>query len=162
MKSRTAALAAIMLFTGPFALAQLRVPADALQQPAQPAAPKPPDPATADKEQAARLAAQGWLVLLDRRDWGRAWETTSPIFRGIVPLGTWMDGIPKVREPLGAFGERKIIESVYKTSLEGHPPGEYVSVIFESRFANRPSVVEVITSVLDKDGRWRVTGYSAQ
>jgi hypothetical protein len=161
MRLRTAALAAITLFTAQLALAQLRVPADALQQPAQPAAPTS-DPATAEKEQAARLAVQGWLVLLDRRDWGRAWETTSPIFRGIVPLGTWMDGIPKVREPFGAFGERKIVESVYKTSLDGHPPGEYVSVIFESKFANRPSVIEVITSVLDRDGRWRVTGYSAQ
>ena len=39
-----------------------------------------------DKESTARLAAQGWLVLLDRKDWGRAWETTAGAFRAKVPL----------------------------------------------------------------------------
>jgi hypothetical protein len=73
-----------------------------------------------------------------------------------------MDGIPKVRDPLGAFAERKIVESAYKTSLAGQPPGEYVTVIFESRFANKPDVVETVTTVLDKDGKWRVTGYSTR
>src|SRR5438128_1260991 len=60
-----------------------------------------PSTETADKEAAGKLAAQGWLVLLDRRDWGRAWETSSAVFRTTVPLGTWMDGIPKLRDTFG-------------------------------------------------------------
>src|SRR5215208_1315965 len=83
--------------------------------------------AEAEKEAAGQLAAAGWLVLLDRRDWGRAWETSSAVFRGSVPLATWMDGIPKVREPFGALIERTPAESVYKTTLEGRPAGEYVT-----------------------------------
>ena len=114
---------------------------------------------TSDAEAEARLAAQGWLVLLDRRDWGRSWETTSGVFRTMVPLGSWMDAIPKVREPLGAFVERKIVESAYKTTLAGQPNGEYVTVIFESRFEKREGI-EAVTTVLDRDGKWRVTGYS--
>ena len=79
---------------------------------------------TSDKEAEGRLAAQGWLVLLDRKDWGRAWETTASAFRAKVPLGTWMDAIPKVREPLGAMVDRTPVETVFKTSLQGQPAGE--------------------------------------
>lgn len=114
-----------------------------------------------DRENAARLAAQGWLVLLDRKDWGRAWETTAGTFRAKVALGTWMDAIPKVREPFGALAERTIAESAFKTSLQGQPDGEYVTVVFVSKFANR-EVAEVVTTVHEPDGKWRVTGYSAQ
>jgi len=128
---------------------------------AAPPAAAPADKATAEKEAAGKLAAQGWLVLLDRRDWGRAWETSSSVFRASVPLATWMDGIPKVREALGAFGERTPAESAYKTTLQGRPDGEYVTVIFLSRFEKR-EVQERVTVVRDTDGKWRVTGYSAQ
>lgn len=170
MRSRTAALAAFTLAFSALASAQLRAPAgNQPKAPAPAAAPAPAptpsapaDPAMAQKEADARLAAQGWLLLLDRRDWGRSWETTSTVFRGMVPLGSWMDAIPKVRDPLGAFAERKIVESAYKTTLAGQPPGEYVTVIFESRFASRDGVIEAVTTVLEKDGKWRVTGYSAQ
>ncbi len=136
-----------------------------LSQPA-PAAPAPApapavDPANAEKEEAGKLAAAGWLVLLDRRDWGRAWETSSAVFRAAVPLGNWMDGIPKVRSDLGAFVERAPAQSIYKTKLEGRPDGEYVSVAFQSKFGDR-QVEELVTTVREADGRWRVTGYSTR
>ena len=134
-------------------------------QPAKPAAAAPTaapaDNVNTEKEAAGKLAAAGWLVLLDRRDWGRAWETSSSVFRGSVPLATWMDGIPKVREPFGPLVERKPAESVYKTTLEGRPAGEYVTVIFLSKFDQR-ELQEVVTTVRDADGKWRVTGYSTR
>jgi hypothetical protein len=114
-----------------------------------------------EKEAAGTLAAQGWLLLLDRRDWGRAWETSSAVFRKNVPLGSWMDGISKVREPFGALVERIPAESTHKTSLEGQPAGDYVSIVFVSKFADR-EVQEIVTTVREPDGKWRVTGYSAQ
>jgi hypothetical protein len=114
-----------------------------------------------EKEAAGQLAANGWLVLLDRRDWGRAWEASSSLFRSTVPLPTWMDAIPKVREQLGPLVERSPAVSVYKTKLEGRPDGEYVTVIFESKFEKK-EVQEALTTVRDSDGRWRVTGYSTR
>jgi len=119
------------------------------------------DSATAEKEAAGKLAAQGWLVLLDRRDWGRAWETSSAVFRTTVPLGTWMDGIPKLRDAFGALRERTPADSVYKTTLEGRPDGEYVTVIFLSKFEKR-ELQEVVTVVREADGKWRATGYSTR
>lgn len=155
------AVLAALLFTAT-ASAQLKAPKQtaAPTTPAATPAPAAENP-NAEKEKAGKLAAAGWLVLLDRRDWGRAWETSSAMFRGSVPLATWMDGIPKVREPLGTFVERAPANSSYKTKLEGRPEGEYVSVIFLSKF-DKKDVQEVVTTVRESDGKWRVTGYSTR
>jgi len=142
------------LFTSHSALAQLKPPAAT-------SAPAATNSDTSQKEADARLAAQGWLLLLDRKDWGRAWETTGSAFRSKVPLGTWMDAIPKVREPVGALVERAPVETAFKTSLQGQPDGEYVTVVFDTKYANR-EVAEVVTTVHEPDGKWRVTGYSVQ
>ncbi len=167
-RTKPAPAAAVALVAALFtatAAAQLKPPRNALPTtPAAPAAQPAPAPAKAahpEKVAAGALAAGGWLVLLDRRDWGRAWEASSTVFRGTVPLATWMDGIPKVREPLGALVERRQAEAVYKTTLQGRPDGEYVTVIFDSKF-ERKQVQEVVTTVRDADGKWRVTGYSTR
>lgn len=166
------ALAAV-LFTAT-AGAQLKPPRDAkgavapkpaAAAPAAAAAPTaqaaPADNENAQKEAAGKLAAAGWLVLLDRRDWGTAWETSSALFRGAVPLPAWMDGIPKVRQDLGNLVERTPVGAAYKTTLEGRPPGDYVTVSFQSKFEKK-QVEELLTTVREADGRWRVTGYSTR
>lgn len=112
-----------------------------------------------DFEKAGQNAAQAWLILLDRKDWGTAWDASSAVFRQNVPLGTWMDNVPKVREPWGAFVERSPGIALYKKTLAGRPDGDYVTVVFLSRFANK-EVEETVTTVRESDGRWRVTGYS--
>ena len=147
------------------ATAQLKMPRVA-PMPAVPAASAPapvaaPSPETVDKEAAGQLAAQGWLLLLDRRDWGRAWETSGALFRSTVPLANWMDAVPKLRDEFGAFVERTPIDAIYKTSLRGRPDGEYVTAIFRSKFESR-EVQEILTVVREPDGKWRVTGYSTQ
>ena len=113
-------------------------------------------------EEAARLASQGWLMLLDRGDWGTAYEVAAQGFRGQVPIAAWMDGIPKVRAPLGALQDREPVEASYKTSLPGRPDGEYFTIIFASRFAAKPDTQEIITTMREPDGKWRVLGYSTR
>ena len=162
-------LAAATLTAG--AQAQLR-PAQRSAPPAAPAAAPAPAPALtmpaapsphADKENAGRLAANGWLLLLDRRDWGTAWDASSAVFRQTVPLGNWMDAIPKLRAPLGTLVERQQADLTYKTTLAGRPDGEYVTVIFVSKFDKKDEAVEeVVTTVRESDGKWRVTGYSTR
>ncbi len=117
---------------------------------------------TAQKENAGRMAALGWLLLLDRRDWGTAWENSTQAFRNQVPIATWMDAIPKVREPLGPLASRDPLETAYKTALPGRPAGDYVTVVFASRFTNKPDLQEIVTTARDTDGRWRVLGYSTR
>ena len=110
-------------------------------------------------ERAGQNAAQAWLMLLDRKDWGTAWDNSSTVFRQTVPLSNWMDSIPKVREPFGRLMVRVPEETVYKTTLPGRPNGHYVSTKFASKF-EKTEIDEIVTTMLDTDGRWRVTGYS--
>jgi hypothetical protein len=107
------------------------------------------------------MAALGWLAFLDRRDWGTAWETSATVFRNTVPLSNWIEGIPKAREPLGKLQDRRPVAAVHKSQLQGRPDGDYVTVIFESKFENK-EVEEIITTLREPDGRWRVTGYSTR
>lgn len=121
-----------------------------------------PAGANAQLEKAGETAAHAWLLLLDRKDWGTAWDASSQVFRQAVPLPAWMDGIPKLRDPFGAFIERQPVEASYKTSLPGRPDGQYVTVLFASKFANKADVQETVTTIREPDGRWRVTGYTAR
>ncbi len=100
--------------------------------------------------------------MLDRRDWGTAWEASSAVFRTQVPIAAWMDAIPKLREPLGVLSEREPLEVAFKTALAGRPDGNYVSVAFASKFSNKPDTQEIVTTALEADGRWRVIGYSTR
>jgi hypothetical protein len=130
--------------------------------PATPAgAEAPPTAEAKEMAAAATLAASGWLSLLDRRDWGRAWESSAAMFRSTVPLPAWMDGIPKARD-VGNFVEREPAEAVYRNTLEGYPNGDYVTIIYASKFSGKEDLVEIVTTVRDADGKWRVTGYSTR
>lgn len=169
MTSRSLALALSAALLGGPAFAQLKLKPEptgvapkATAQPAAPAAAAAPATgADAEKEAAGKLAAAGWLTLLDRQDWGRAWETSADMFRKSVPLPNWMDGIPKVRAPLGAFVERTPADSMYKNKLEGRPDGDYVTVAFNTKF-DKQEVQELVTAVREPDGKWRVTGYQTR
>ena len=112
-------------------------------------------------EKAGQIAANAWLLLLDRKDWGTAWDAASGMFREAVPLPAWMDNVPHLRDPLGKFIERDAGQAVYKKTL-GTRKGDFVTVIFNSKFATKGDVVETVTTVREPDGRWRVTGYTAR
>jgi len=160
---RLSVLAAALLLAAAGAQAQLR--------PSAPAATPAPAPAPAraegaianpEFEKAGQTAAHAWLLLLDRKDWGTAWDASAAVFRQRVALGMWMDNVPKVRDPLGGFVERQPAESVYKKTLAGRPEGDYVTTMFLSKFAQKADVMEVVTTMREPDGRWRVMGYEVR
>jgi len=128
-------------------------------QTAVPAAPAVAPSAEIAKQAEGQLAAAGWLSMLDRGNWGGAYEASSQLFRNMVPIGAWMDSIPGVRAPFGAFESRTASTVAYKTTLPGRPDGEYVTAIFETRFADKKEVEERVTTVREADGQWRVIGY---
>lgn len=144
--------------------AQLRAPAGAASAAAPAAGPAASNGVISNPqfEKAGEMSAHAWLLLLDRKDWGSAWDVTSGAFRQSVPLPTWMDNIPKLRDPFGAFVERKPVEVVYKRSIAGRPEGDYVTAIFLTQFAGKKDVEETVTTMREADGRWRVTGYQAR
>src|SRR5512134_3045938 len=133
-----------------------------LTPPAAPSAPKADAPATAGsveeaKEAAAQAAAEKWLALLDRGEFGKAWDECAQLFRERVTREQWVDGLPATRKPFGAMRSRKFEIAVYKTTLPGAPDGEDVTARFITTFEKKEAE-ELLTLALE-NGVWRTTGY---
>jgi hypothetical protein len=134
-----------------------------LAPPAEQSGPKAETPATAGsveeaKEAAAQAAAEKWLALLDRGEFGKAWDECAKLFRERVTRQQWLDGLPATRKPFGAMKSRKFEIAVYKTTLPGAPDGEYVTVRFVTAFEKKDQAEELLTLALE-DGIWRTSGY---
>jgi hypothetical protein len=134
-----------------------------LTPPAAESTPKADVPAKAGsveeaKEAAAQAAAEKWLLLLDRGEFGEAWDECAKLFRERVTRQQWLDGLPATRKPFGAMKSRKFEIAVYKTTLPGAPDGEYVTLRFITNFEKKDQAEELLTLALE-DGAWRTTGY---
>ena len=121
------------------------------------AADKPADP-----KDEARKAASAWLALVDHGDYAKSWEQAAEIFRVRVGKEAWVSTIQGVRGPLGGVKSRTLKSAEYTRSLPGAPDGQYVVIQYDTVFDNKASSVETITPALDKDNRWRVSGYYIQ
>ncbi len=115
--------------------------------------------ASEEKENKAVEAAEKWLTLIDEGKYGESWETAAVYFKNAITKGEWEQTLTTVREPLGKLISRELKSKTCKTSLPGAPDGEYVVIQFETSFDNKKSAIETVTSMLDRDGKWRVSGY---
>ncbi|MCK4278174.1 MAG: DUF4019 domain-containing protein [Desulfurellaceae bacterium] len=115
--------------------------------------------ASEEKENKAVETAEKWLTLIDEGKYGESWETAAVYFKNAITKGEWEQTLTTVREPLGKLVSRELKSKTYKTSLPDAPDGEYVVVQFETSFDNKKSAIETVTSMLDREGKWRVSGY---
>ena len=118
-----------------------------------------PTLATATPEEEAQKSAQQWLALIDAGKFGESWETAAPYFKAAVFRNLWEYSMDTLRKPLGDLVSRKLKSATYTKSLPGAPDGEYVVLQFDTSFANKKEAVETLTPMLDKDGKWKVSGY---
>jgi hypothetical protein len=117
-------------------------------------------PCAAQKaEEAAQSSAREWLGLVDSGKYAESWKEAAPYFKANVSEEQWEKTMRGMRAPLGAVANRKLVSATYATSVPGAPDGQYVIIRYESSFEHKKSAVETITPMLDKDGRWRVSGY---
>ena len=112
-----------------------------------------------EKEKAAVSAAEKWLSLVDEGKYGESWKEAAEYFRNAVKQEQWEQSAQAVRKPLGKLISRKMKSTAYKTSLPGAPDGEYAVIQFATSFENKKSAIETVTPMMDKDGKWRVSGY---
>lgn len=113
----------------------------------------------AEKEAAAVLSAERWLGMIDEGKYAQSWKEAAELFRNAVRQEQWEQSLQAVRKPLGKLINRKLKMKTYKTSLPGAPDGEYVVIEFETTFEKKKSAVETVTPMMDKNGKWRVSGY---
>lgn len=114
----------------------------------------------ADKpEKEAQAVAEQWLALVDAGQFAESWQNAAGFFQAAVSQAQWQSSLTLVRKPLGNLVSRKLKSAKYSKTLPGVPDGEYVVVQFDTSFANKKEAVETITPMLDKDGKWKVSGY---
>jgi uncharacterized protein DUF4019 len=110
-------------------------------------------------EKIAQQAAESWLELVDSAKYDESWDEAASAFKAAVSKEDWKAAIQAARNPLGKKKTRKLKEANYTKSIEGAPEGEYVVIQYESSFEKQDQVTESVTPTLDKDGKWRVSGY---
>jgi len=110
-------------------------------------------------EQLAQQSSDAWLALVDSGKYADSWQEASQLFRAAITQEKWQDALRGTRDPLGKMLSRKLRSATYKTTLPGAPDGEYVVMQYDSSFEHKQSAVETVTPMLDKDGKWRVSGY---
>ena len=110
-------------------------------------------------EKAAVAASGAWLSLVDGENYAESWNQASGLFKAAVTKEQWQNTVKAVRVPLGKLVARKLKSKQYTKTLPGAPDGEYVVIQYETTFENKKSAVETVTPMLDKDGKWRVSGY---
>lgn len=147
------------------------------QQAAQPArAPAPKPQATQQQqltpEQQALVARQDAemskaaaqvVQLVDQNKTAEVWAGASPVAKAATNQAEFVKQVSLDRQKVGAVAERKqvaVTRAVYPAGAEV-PAGNYVNVVYATKFANAPQPVrELISFHLDNDQIWRVSGYS--
>jgi hypothetical protein len=112
-----------------------------------------------EKEKTAVAAAEKWLVLVDGEKYEESWKEAAAYFKCAVKQTQWVQLVQAARKPLGKLVSRKVKTSIYKSVLPGAPDGEYVIITFETELENKKSAIETVTPMMDKDGKWRISGY---
>jgi hypothetical protein len=112
---------------------------------------------TAEKK--AVEVSNNWLILIDGGGYAESWKTAAAFFKNAVSKEQWEQSLNIARKPLGKAIKRSIKSKQYTTSLPGAPDGEYVVIRYETVFENKKSSIETVTPMIDKDGKWRVSGY---
>jgi hypothetical protein len=110
-------------------------------------------------EQAALRVANEWLQLVDNTKYDESWNSAAEFFKSAVSRDSWQQTLQAFRSPLGKIISRKVKSKKFTTSLPGAPDGQYVVIQYDTSFENKRSAIETVTPMLDKDGKWRVSGY---
>ncbi len=112
-----------------------------------------------DREKTAIAAAEKWLTIVDKGKYMESWKEASEYFKQALTQDQWEQALRSVRGPLGKLISRKVKSATYTSSLPGAPDGQYVVIQFNTSFENKKSGIETVTPMIDKDGKWRVSGY---
>jgi len=111
------------------------------------------------QEAKAEEAAKAWLTLVDTGQFGQSWDKAAFYFRSQVAREKWDASLANSRVPLGRVTSRTLLNKKYTTELENAPKAEYVVILYNTVFDGGKRV-EIVVPVLEKDGVWRVCGFS--
>ena len=112
-----------------------------------------------EAEKQSVAAAESWLAQVDDGKYGESWDAAADYLKNAVTKDDFVKSLNAARKPLGKLKSREVKSREYRTSLPGAPDGEYVVIQFKTVFENKKSAIETVTPMLDKGGKWKVSGY---
>jgi hypothetical protein len=110
-------------------------------------------------EEAALKASQAWLDLVDSGKYDESWEEASLYFKNSIKKEEWISTIKAVRDPFGKLSKRTFKSKQEVDSMPGAPDGDYIIIQYDTSFENKKSAVETVVPMLEKDGKWKISGY---
>ena len=159
---RFSVLASLLLVTTVASAQQAATPAPAAQA-QQLTAEQQAQVARQDAEMSG--AAAQVIQLMDQGKSAEIWDGASPVAKAVVNRQDFVTQIAADRTRLGAPTERKQVAVTRAAYAAGGavPAGNYINVVFATRFANAAEPVrELVSFHLDDDKTWRVSGYSVR
>ncbi|MDR6534884.1 DUF4019 domain-containing protein [Variovorax soli] len=103
------------------------------------------------------------IQMIDQNKTGELWDGATPAARKRVSRSDFVSQVSKARTPLGAAQQRTWVSINRQVIGESDQDlaGQYVSVEYETRFANKANatVRELVTFQLGEDRVWRFSGY---
>jgi hypothetical protein len=106
----------------------------------------------------AKAAALAWLKLVDEEKYEDSWKEAASFFQTRITAAVWAEKMSAGRRPLGKPDSREFKEAKFTHELPRAPKGDYWVIQFATSFEGTLTV-ETLTPMLDKDGKWRVSGY---
>ena len=106
----------------------------------------------------AIVTAESWLALVDDGKYGESWDAAAEYLKNAMAKDAFVKSLTATRKPLDKLKGREVNSKDYRTSLPGH-----------LRRIRRDPVQDGLrkqevghrddTPMLDKDGKWKVSGY---
>jgi hypothetical protein len=108
-----------------------------------------------------RAAAESWLQLVDKKQYGESWEQLSQVTKRILNQKGWSTYLNSMREALGTPSSRTWVLARFADNPKNVPPGKYMILNYETSFKKVPEGKEMIFLYRESDGRWRIFNYQA-
>jgi hypothetical protein len=108
----------------------------------------------------ARAATEHWLKLMDAEEYAAAWKSTSNGVHDGMPKFAWTTLASATHIPLGAIKSRKFKGATVDKPSADKPGLESITFVYVSQYEKSANVSETVTSVHEKDGVWRVSGFN--
>ena len=103
------------------------------------------------------------IQMIDQGKAGELWDGASATARKRVTRADFTGEVAKSRAPLGAPRMRTwvVVKRQVLADPDAETAGQYVSIEYETRFANKPdgTLRELVSFHLDGDRIWRFSGY---
>jgi len=117
-------------------------------------------PNTEKIEQAAPIAL-AFLQLIDAGQFADSWQSSAGLMQERVKQQEWVEKLTSARNLSGELVARSRKSASYSTEAKDSPEGEYIMLIYTSRFEKAEEVDEYVT-VMREGETWKVAGYFMQ